>query len=85
MNNIIKEIHADLAALEQTFNWWWHTVPEEIESANALLGLSESLQERAAKVNLPEKERRFILRSIFMIHEMVMGFDGSGMRDKLPN
>jgi hypothetical protein len=86
MMDKIEEFQADLADLEQTFYWWWHKMPEEIEAANALLGLAEALQDRVTKSkDLPLKERRRLLRSAFMIHEMVMCFDGSGMREKLPN
>jgi len=86
MKNTTEEFHADLADLENTFNWWWHTVPEEIEAANALIGLAEALRDRvSAAEGLPRKDRQMILRNVFMIHEMVMCFDGSGMRDKLPN
>jgi len=84
-NDTIEGFYDDLEVLEERFYWWWHEAQHDIDAIDELIGLAESLLERSAKSrHLSIRDKRWICRAAFMIHEMCICFDGSGSREKLP-
>lgn len=76
----------ELVDLEEDFYWWWHCDPEDIRIAEHLLCKAGDLLKRAKNArDLPGVFRRRICRDAFMIHQLCICFDRSGMREKLPN